>query len=599
MEEILKQLQLSSEAIKIYEQCLKHLTPLTYNELSSIIPDLSFDDVKKFIDELINHKILIQIPPQKPEILNQYLALPPIKPILNFHLNLTSNFQENIQKSTESSLNQIFGESEIIELDSFLNKFLEIRKDVSEDGLIQKQDVEEIIEDFERFNEIKNNLSELKDLLPDLSQKIIRGLHPKFANLLDDLPKIKNKTAVKESLENSRIEVEELINNQFKEIEALFEEITIEPVKNKINESFQYVKDFKLLYLNVISSFEKIMSKIQTMILNKKNKFDDNLKDTENLIIEKLNSIIQDLFKPVSGFSNHIENIIQQFEVFSKNLSINNLWLIKSKSRITEEITHIISNSKNEIIFIIPKIEEFLQIEQFQNIPKNLKIKMGASNPHTNSLVKKFKEMKVEYKNLQNENRVFLKGDNDYIIVGLVKEDSKNPLENIIGIGSNFKPLINVFSPIIEASWNAASSDTYAYTKQVHTPKMKASPKKMPQIEKKETAPSTYKTPVESIKTKKIEPSQKSTISMDNVGRQINTAFNLVIKRLETMSGDDFSKALERIADLIVEKIGSSVHLLRIKDLINKYKDQTASISSQQNVPELIEEIEEIKKRLV
>jgi len=599
MEEILKQLQLSSEAIKIYEQCLKHLTPLTYNELNSIIPDLSIDDFKNIIDELINHKLLIQITVQKPETLIQYVALPPIKPILNFHLNLTSNFQENIQKSTESSLNQIFEESEFIELDSFLNTFLDIRSDVGEDALIQKQDVEEIIAEFERFNEIKNYLSELKNLLPDLSQKMIRGLHPKFANLLEDQPKIKNKTAVQESLENSRIEVEELINTQFNEMDALIEEIAIEPVKTKINESFQYVKDFKLLYLNVISSFEKILNKIQEMILKKKNKFDDNLKDMENLISKKLNSIIQDLFKPVSGFSKHIENTMQQFEDLSKNLSINNLWLIKSKSRIIEEITHIISNSKNEIVVIVPKIEDFLNIEQFQNIPKNLKIKLGASNPHTNSLVKQYKEMKVEYKNLQNENRVFLKGDNDYIIVGLVNEESTNPLENIIGIGSNFKPLINVFSPIIEASWTAASSDTYAYTKQVHTPKMKASPEETSQIEKAETTPSTYKTPIQPIKTQKIEPSQKSIASTDNVGRQINTAFNLVIKRLDTISGDDFSKALERIADLIVEKIGSSVHLLRIKELINKYKDRNETISSQQNISELIKEIEEIKKKLL
>ncbi len=41
MEDFLKQLQLSAEAIEIYEQCLKHLSPLTYNELYSIIPDLT------------------------------------------------------------------------------------------------------------------------------------------------------------------------------------------------------------------------------------------------------------------------------------------------------------------------------------------------------------------------------------------------------------------------------------------------------------------------------------------------------------------------------------------------------------------------------
>ena len=173
MEDFLKQLQLSAEAIEIYEQCLKHLSPLTYNELYSIIPDLSLDVFKNIIDELINHDLLIQITPQKPEILVQYLTLPPIKPILDFYLNFPSNFQENLQQSTVSSLNLIFEESDISEVDSFYNQFHDIFKDFSEDTLIQKQDVEEIIAEFERFTEIKNNLSNLKDLLPDLSQKII------------------------------------------------------------------------------------------------------------------------------------------------------------------------------------------------------------------------------------------------------------------------------------------------------------------------------------------------------------------------------------------------------------------------------------------
>ncbi len=639
MEEFLKQLQLSDEAIKIYNECFLK-SPLTYNELYSLMSDLSPDGFKNIVDELIDHDLIVQITPRKPEILVHYMFLPPIKSILDYNLDFPSNLniiKKLIHKSMVNSLDRIFEESEVIEIDSIYNQFQNIFKDFSEDALIQKQDVEEIIADYEKFKEIENILSELKEMLPAISQKIISVLLPQITTLLKELPKLKDnlinkikvvelkkkegeviniiedlfKAEIQKRLEDLILNLKKSIQEEFKKIEEIIEKISIEPIQAKINESFQYVNDFKLLYLNVISNFETIMNRLQKMIVKKKENLKNNLQKAENLVLENIDSIIHDSMNQFSGLSKLMENIIHQFEdksIYSEKMSIDDLWLIKSKSKLLEEITNIMTNSKREVILIIPKIEEFLNIVQFQNLPTSLRIKIASSDAHTNSLVKSFKEIKnLEFRTIKNENKIALKGDNHKIIICLVNKDSKDPLENLIGIGSNFKPLITILIPIIEASWATASGETIPIKEKTKSAKIKAPPQKMPHIEKTEAQkiPFAYEAPVESVETQTTESTQDNFVSNinpkpgDELGMQINTAFNLLIQKLKTATGEEFSNELQKIADFILEKRGFSVTLHKIRSLINKYKEQLAPIISQKEKKEIFEEIEEFKKRLL
>ena len=200
-----------------------------------------------------------------------------------------------------------------------------------------------------------------------------------------------------------------------------------------------------------------------------------------------------------------------------------------------------------------------------------------------------------------------MKGDNNKIIICLVNKGSKDPLDNLIGIGSNFRPLITILTPIIEASWATASGETVSPQKKKKHAKKKVPPQKMPRIEKTETQkiPFAYEAPVESVETQTTESTQDNFVSNiypkpgDEVGMQINTAFDLLIQRLKTATGEEFSNELQKIADLILEKRGFSVTLHKIRSLINKYKEQLAPIISQKEKDEIFEEIEEFKKRLL
>ena len=85
----------------------------------------------------------------------------------------------------------------------------------------------------------------------------------------------------------------------------------------------------------------------------------------------------------------------------------------------------------------------------------------------------------------------------------------------------------------------------------------------------------------------------------DEVGMEIHNAFNLLIQRVNTITGIAFSIELQKIADLILEKRGFSVTLHKIRALINQYKDQRSPFISQKEKNEIFEEIEEFKKRIL
>ncbi|MFX0071862.1 MAG: hypothetical protein ACFFAO_12300, partial [Candidatus Hermodarchaeota archaeon] len=312
----------------------------------------------------------------------------------------------------------------------------------------------------------------------------------------------------------------------------------------------------------------------------------------------------------------------------SDRTTIDNIWYINSKTKIKEEILNLIANSKEEITIIIPKIEDYLKIEQIKSIPKDIKIRLVSSDPHTNSLVKKFKELgNLQFKTLDNENVIALKGDNNHIVISLVKKDSSDILNDIIGIGINYHPLINILSPIIYTTWASAQIEDIKVLEK--RPVMTSQP--VEPISKQEKAPiSSVKQKIKeeikdlTVDAEKITPS--STISPevvsppteeklitpqmtgsyvsnihpkagDQAGILINTSFNMLLSKLSIIKGEDFSKELEAVADLILEKKGFSVTLHSIRSIIRKYKESKSLLNEDDKI-QIFEAIEDWKQRL-
>jgi len=200
--------------------------------------------------------------------------------------------------------------------------------------------------------------------------------------------------------------------------------------------------------------------------------YEEKIKEIEGLIAKpevnelgdritgRISGIIQDFAQRIYDFNLPVEESLQSYlrdNLLPEKNIIQNIWLIKSRTKINEEILNIILNSKEEIVFILPNMKDHLDIEHFQNSDVNLKIKIASSESELNSIVQDFKQMhNFEFKNMKNDNIIALKGDNNHIVIGINQGESDDPLNDFIGIGTNFKPLINILAPIIGLSWNAA-----------------------------------------------------------------------------------------------------------------------------------------------
>ena len=615
MEEFLRKVQFSNEAILIYLQCLGR-SSLTYNELYSLVPNLSPEVFLKVITELINGGLLIQINPQKTEILINFLAVPPIKCILDYYSNINNNLiniTRQVQEIVINSLNQIFQENEKVVL-NFYETFQEKRKDVIEDTYIQKKEVEDIIKKQESLKKISEGINDLQNQIKNTIQTqfpgIIKNLTQTKTNIINKIKTLKLKKIEEEIIniieETYKTEVQDLIKNYTSMLNELIEEkfnSFKKPINNIINSNLQFRNDFKTLFLSVISNFEVDINKFQKIIKNQKDLPKDDVSNLKNRIAESFYSIIQNSLNQVSGLNKPIEVIIQHYlqKISSpEKTEIKNIWLINSKSKMYEELQNILSNSKKNLSLIVPKFEEYISIEQFQNLPKNLKIKIASSDPTTNSLITNAKKINnIDFKNIQNENIIALKGDSNHLVIGIIQKDSKEPLGNFIGFGSNSESIIKLLTPIIETYWTPNIGNTLSPIKPTITTRPVSSIK--PSIVPGQQFSATT-TPTKQI-TQEIKKQIDSVLAIQPKGSDeasflINNAFNALIEKINVLKGKEFSNELNIISELILNRRGFSVTLHKLRSSINEYKTKE-TVLDENNKNEIITSIREWKQKFV
>ena len=660
MDDFLRKIQLSTYAIEIYLKALGKFSH-SYYELYSIIPKATIEQFNDCLNELIDVGLLVHLSSEKHDMVINYSALPPILPILNYYENINANLP-NIKKSIQelmiNTVNRIFQENKVIELDTVLKAFQEIKKDIDEDSIIQKQEVEDIVEGMEELKNVKKNVSDLHQDIKSITQTkfadLIKTINTIKANLIENIKKKETISLIeelfKEKLDNM---VSDFTNNLHELIEKEFDEIS-KPIDNITDLIFQYRNDFKMLLLNMLTNFETNMNKIHELLKENNDNLSSAINNVENKIAENLNAILQNSINEVSSLNNPIQNVmknyLQEISAAKKHL-FNNIWMISSVTRINEAIQNLISNSKESLTIIIPHIENHIALEQFEKIASNLKIKITSSEAHTNSIVKSFKNItNILYRNYQNENLIILKGDNSRFFLGII-QGSKDPLDDFVGIGSNFKPLIELFDPLINNIWEKSYSDTFHATQvvthefskttptktlttakpiikmEVQSEKIDKKPRKIEKKEKKppvtvpsqiqeipkddkrviksrskETAVSiTPKPQITDLKQKLKEKidfiAEAQPQADDKAAVEINNAFGTLILKLNNIKGDEFGKELQDIADLILEKKGFSVTLHKIRSIINKFKEKLTLLDANDK-REILENIENWKKKL-
>lgn len=658
MDDFLRKIQLSEYAIEIYLKSLGKF-PRSYYELYRIVPKATQEEFNKCLNELKEAGLLIQISPKKQADLNLYSSLPPILPILNYYDNIAlnlPNIKNSIRELMLDSIEKIFEENKVIELDTILKTFHDIKKDIDEDSIIQKQEVDDIVEGMEDLKKINKEVSDLHQIIKSITQTKFADLIKIINSLKTDLiGNIKKKEIIsliedlfKEKFDNM---VVDFTNNLHELIEKEFSDIT-KPINKTTDVIFQYRNDFKMLLLNMLTNFETNLNIVYDLLKENNDNLSSAIIKVQNKISENLSIILQNSIDEISSLNKPIEDVMKSYFQELRTFDLKpyfNVQIVNSVTMINEAIQHLISNSKENLTIIIPHLENHLAKEQFDGLSSNLKIMIASSEAHTNSMVKSFNNIKtIIYKSFQNENLVILNSDNKEFFMGLIQE-SEQPLYDFVGIRSSFKPLIDLFQPLINNIWENAYSDTFHATHVAKSEITKTTPikalttakpiiktkdltetteERSREIEKKRTqqvtvpgkiqeiqkenkraikTPSTQKLPI-SPKRQITDLKQKLKEKIDFVkvtqpnaddeaGIEINHAFSNLIQKLGNLKGDEFGRELQNVADLILEKKGFSVTLHKIRSIINKFKEKF-TLLDENDKREILESIDNWKTKL-
>ncbi|NHJ19307.1 MAG: hypothetical protein EAX91_00080 [Candidatus Lokiarchaeota archaeon] len=647
MKDLLKSIQLSDTALELYLRCVGQ-APLSSFELFSILPNISQEDFSNIIKELTEAGLFVPIKLQGSELFLQYLSLPPINPILNYYNNINTNLdvlKGQLQLLISNSLSTIFQENKLVELDSMYKATQDLWKDIEEDVIIQKQDIEDIVQGMENLKVIEKVIENLQQSIKGITQtqfsyliKLITNIKTDINNQIGYLELKKNEKPVLDAIENVFKEnfnkfLKDFTANLHRLIEAEFKN-TIESLNNIVNSTFQFRNDFQLVLLNMLNSYEKKINVIIELIKTKRDTLDADLNDFENVIIENFKEIIYHSIDSVAALNNPINNSLESYLKLTTTVGDIDFWDINSVSRANEEIIFNISQSRQKFMVIVPKLEDHIAYDDFKDISKGVKIELASSEPHTNSHVKALKELKnLEFRTLKNDNIMVCKSDDNYLLIGLIRESSQDSLSDFIGFATSNKSVIKLFLSVVNTVWDTATSSLYETPKslgisplkesnvvktsnpissshfKVTQTKSKTPVKEEPSFQEVKLS-DKFTTVSEKIQ-KKIEiPSEKVNVAHESIKDKepieanedssvfIKTAFKTLIQKLHKLNGEEFSEEMEKIADLILEKKGFSVTLHKIRSKINQYKTHLGHLSDV-DINHIIESIEEWEKHIL
>ena len=570
MKEILKLLNLSDDAIDIYVKCLGE-NLLTFNEIHSI-SQLSIDEINQVINELIENQILIKMISKNPKILPHYMAIPPFFIIKSSINQIKKEFSgKEGSGKIENEINLIFQKQNKIELEKIYKDFQILQKDVNNDIITIKYELEELVNELEKKEESTDILDkyeqELKNIInSELASIVIILLHLKeeFQEKIEslgitDMQWNALRDSIKDILalgvhEKSK-ELNNIVTNEFSEIREI--------IGDKISDVLKDRFEQKSVYLGILNLFKTEIDKLHKLILLKKNNLDLDLKSLKRFISSKMAETFQNLVKKSSGtieiMENFFVNILKDYYGQNKFI-LDKFWSINSKAKIREEITNLLVNSMDFVIIIVPEINDYINIQNLENLPQELKITIISSESHKSNIVREItKKDNIEFLKLKNNNIIGLNGDDSYIVFGVSQNSESTALNDIVGFGTDYKPIINLFKPIFSRKLEAAKP-----------------PKEVQIISELQSI---------ALNSKSVEPLEISVKEEESINSEnVNNLFEIFLEKIRNLKGTEISKQIENMIDLNLKFQGYSN--------IIKWKNELKSIESILDTP-LIEKIKE------
>jgi len=338
MNELLKKYDVSADAIKIFREGMGKF-PLTLTEIHKFIPKSSNTKIKKIIDELINKKLVLLIESPYSDILPHYLFLPPFAAIINSFSNVNTISEDKKEELKRSG--------------SSLEKF---QDDLLQDIEVISQDLIDIISNQTNNNQTTEILSEVEKNVKKFSQVLLTEVNELILKLKDrsivneiDIERVIR--AVTQKISDS----EEIISNMFVQFRDIIHEMGSANIPS------------------MVESFKTFIRKLGGSINKRSTELFQNPSSSP---LKNLQIVEKSLF-----------NILTDY-ISRDQISADKLLPLYSLEKIKEVIHLLLDRTKESLTIIVPKIEDFIPLEEF-NLEYSKETDSGLSSKKTSSTLKK------------------------------------------------------------------------------------------------------------------------------------------------------------------------------------------------------------------
>lgn len=558
-----------------------------------------------------------------------YTALPPYAALIG-QLRKFHKYISDIKSSIPSQLNKSFTTIETTPSKVVPANSTKLMKELKDTMLSQirsqKKEFDETMAVMDQIRGITEDISKLEgatttaasDQLGDVSTKfeeinkktnqIIKGQLSDLKNEFDNI-----KSTVSSNIQKLRLGViqqtidqvlEKIIDSRLKEITdavnvqlsvsqmAFSDELKkvstgIDPeIINKLKDSLQStIKNIDGLASKVEEDKEKIYSDIAENFNKAVQAAEEKIEGISGGVLESFGDM-RDVFSNqiVSTLNSTLDDILQRLEVSERvtsefweqakkgtGFTMKDIWFIRSPESAKAHINDEISKAKMRVLIVAPQLDD-IDVEAIKNRPSHINFRIATSidlsNPTHNSIIDQFDKMdNVDYRHRALQNLWGINKDYEEVVVCVLNktEIRGETVIEIAGIGSIIEEHIKIFVPILEDAWMSSRKEI------VHAVKKEI-------LEKPSVPPKAEKVEPIVQKPKILEEPQKE-VPITGAKSLLSKQFDLIRDGLETMTGLELSKALEKFQTEYINKEGYNSVLKNINNTSNDIRGKTYVLS--------------------
>ncbi|MFX1470006.1 MAG: hypothetical protein ACFFB8_15250, partial [Promethearchaeota archaeon] len=620
--QVLSDIDLSEEEIELYFRTTGR-EAVSIGEMAILI-NRPKEECKKIAEKFVEKGLFKEIIGATPH----YQALPPyaalIAQLRKFYTYI-SDIKSKIPKQLDKSFAQLETEAEGMEkLKDSSEAMTDLKEKMLSQIQAQKKEFDDTLSAIDKIRTLSEDISHLGDVKKTLSDDQIGSLSYQFENLnrrtsqiiKTQVDQLKTqfggiKTTITENLQKLRLGViqqavgdviEKVIANRLKDItDNLNVQLSVSQtvfadelkkatqgldteVASKLKESIQ----------DAVKSIEAITSKTGE---EKGKLFSDlskNFNQAVKLAEERIDGLsggifqsfgnIRDVFSKgiVDTLDNTLTDILKRLEVSEittrefwdqakgrTGFTMKDIWFIRSPESAKAHINEQISKAKMRVLIVAPTLSD-IDINVIKERPSRINFRIATyidpTNPEHEKIMQEMDVMdNVDYRNRALQNLWGINKDYEEVVLCVLSktEFRGEDITEIAGIGSIIEEHIKIFVPILEDAWVGARKEVIRTIKttiarEEPLPAMTIPPEEKPHIVEKR----------EEIRPKEIAKAPLLSKNLDEI-----------INNLDTMTGNEISKALEKFQSEYVKIEGYSGVLKNMHTTSNELANRNEILS--------------------